>query len=117
MCNKPRHASPLSRLTAALGMALVVLLTALAASPEWHTWVHGSEDTAAHAGHDHEPGGNADHQCAVTLFSQGVTGLLIVCLLLLARPRTRSIVLRTTDEVAVARPRYWLVPSHAPPLA
>lgn len=38
--------------------ALVLLLSALAASPSFHQWLHHDAD-------------NPDHECAVTLFSSG----------------------------------------------
>ena len=109
--------SPLHRFTAVLGIVLVVLLNLLAASPELHAWVHGDEHAPAHSTPGHEPVGDDDHECAVTLFAHGVEALLVFCVLMLARPLARSVIPRARDEIARTRPRYWLVPSHAPPVA
>ncbi|HWA28265.1 MAG TPA: hypothetical protein VG734_21615 [Lacunisphaera sp.] len=111
------QASPLHRLTAVLGIALVLLLNLLAASPELHAWVHGKENAHEHSTPGHEPVVEGDHQCAVTLFAHGAEALLVFCLVMLARLLARSIILRAGDEIARTRPRYWLVPSHAPPVA
>jgi hypothetical protein len=104
----------LHRLTAVLGIALVLLLNVLAVSPELHAWVH-DHSAADQTGADHDPVGSVDHVCAVTLFAHGVTPLLFLCLLLLARPLVSGPVALAPDWLAVIRPRYWLVPSHAPP--
>ena len=111
-----RQPSTLHRVTAVFGVALVLLLSVLAASPELHAWVHGHEDVAQADGPGHTPVGDADHECAVTLFASGVNLLLFVCLLLLGRGLICSNAFRPGDWLIVARPRYWLVPSHAPPL-
>lgn len=106
-----------SRLIAVMGIALVMLLNVLAASPTLHARLHGQEPTPEHAAHDQAPVGDSDHECAVTLFAHGVTALLFFCLLLLSRFVARSPVWHANDWLVAARPRYWLVPSHAPPLA
>jgi hypothetical protein len=99
------------RLTAGLAALCVVVLTLLAASPEWHARMHdGHAEQSA-------PVGTADHECAVTLFAGGVEALLVVCLLMLVRPLARSFTVRAADLIPFARPRYLLVPSHAPPAA
>ena len=109
--------SLLARVTAVLAVGLVLTLTVLSASPRLHAWLHGHEDASEHADHESEaPVGDAEHSCAVTLFAHGVETLLVFCLLLLARPLARSYFLPAGDDVAAAYPRYWLVPSHAPPL-
>jgi hypothetical protein len=109
--------SPWQRLAALAGVALVLWLSVLAVSPELHEWLHGDAHAAEHTGHDHAaPVGDADHACAVTLFAHGVEALLIVLLLVLARSLARSTGLRAADWLIAARPPYWLVPSHAPPL-
>lgn len=112
-----RPPSLLARATAVLAVGLVLALSLLSASPELHAWVHGHENAGAHSDHESEPtAGDADYNCAVTLFAHGVETLLVFCLLLLARPLARSYILAAGDEIAIARPRYWLVPSHAPPV-
>lgn len=109
--------SLLARVTAVLAVGLVLALSLLSVSPELHGWLHGPEGAGEHADHEAEaPVGDSDHSCAVTLFAHGVETLLVFCLLLLARPLARSTVWPAGDEIAAAYPRYWHVPSHAPPL-
>lgn len=115
---RPEH--PLIRTTAILAVLGVLMLALLSASPELHARAHGhaANAQAEGQGDDHgAPVGDADHVCAVTLFASGATALLVFCLLMLVRPLARGIALRATDERAIARPRYWLVPAHAPPAA
>ena len=114
MFSSLRKPSSFHRITAVFGVALVLLLGVLAASPELHAWVHGHEDVAQTAGPGHAPLGETDHECAVTLFAGGVSLLLFFCLLLLARSPISGLAFRPDDWLIVARPRYWLVPSHAP---
>ena len=104
------------RLTALLGVALVLLLNVLAASPELHARLHGQDQVRGHAGHGHEPVGDADHECAVTIFSHAATALLFFCLLLLLRSPDRGTLWNARDWWPVARVRYWHAPAHAPPL-
>ena len=116
MFRSNRHPSSLHRMTAVLGVVLVLLLNVLAASPELHAWVHGPQEGAQHTGPDHAPVGDSDHECAVTLFASGVGLLLAFCLLLLARVLIRRQALLSSDWLIVTHPHYWLVPSHAPPV-
>jgi predicted protein tyrosine phosphatase len=104
---------PLLRATALVAALCVFALAVFAASPERHARLHGDGVVADQAA----PVGDADHVCAVTLFASGVTALLVFCLLKLGRSLAAGIVLRATDEIAAAQPRYRLVPSHAPPAA
>ena len=114
----PNHQHPVpSRLTAVLGIALVMLLNVLAASPALHARLHGQQQTPDHAGHGQEPVGDADHECGVTIFSHGATVLLVFSLLLVQQPLARGRILRACDWLLAARRRYWHAPSHAPPLA
>jgi len=111
----------ITRATALFAVALVLALTVLAASPSLHAWLHGHSESAAPAEHEHEhehgaPVGSDDHVCAVTLFAHGVEALLVFFLLVLVRPLVRRTVWRARDWLVAAYPRYWLVPSHAPPL-
>jgi hypothetical protein len=110
-----RHPSSFHRLLAAFGVALVLLLTVLAASPELHAWSHGHESAARQAGPDHAPVGDADHECAVTLFASGAGLLLAFCLFLLAQVIVLNQALLSSGWLIVTRPHFWLVPSHAPP--
>ncbi len=119
MSRRPEH--PLTRATALVAALCVLLLAMFAASPELHAGLH-AVTAPAHGDcpHGHEnapPAGDAEHACVVTLFAQGAMTLLFFCLLFLARPTVAGLTLRATDTIAVARPRYRLVPSHAPPAA
>ncbi len=105
---------PLLRVTALVAALCVFALAVFAASPNLHAGLHAHDDaTAAQTA----PVGDADHVCAVTLFASGVTALLVFCLSMLGRLLATGITLRLADEIAVAQPRYRLVPSHAPPSA
>ncbi|HTZ21056.1 MAG TPA: hypothetical protein VMC06_09260 [Opitutaceae bacterium] len=117
MSRPSRQPSLPHRLTAVLGIALVLLLNVLVASPQLHAWLHGHEPAAEHNDPGHAPVGSADHECAVTLFAHGATSLPFLSLLLLVWSLTRGTVLHPSEWLIAARPRYWLVPSHAPPLA
>jgi len=115
-----RSEHSLFRVTAWVAALCVLALTVFAANPGLHAGLHGGDVASASSNHSHDHGapvGTADHECAVTLFANGVVALLVFCLLMLVRPLAAGVVLRATDELAVARPRYWLVPSHAPPAA
>ena len=131
LCRQP---TLLHRLTAVLGVVLVVLLDLLVASPGLHDRVHHHDGsaigcqtdgatqagaTAPAAGEPHResaPVGAPDHQCAVTLFATGVEALLLVCLLSLLLPPVCCAVLRPSDRHVVARPHYWHVPAIGPPV-
>ena len=93
----------LRRLLAAGGVALVLLLTVLAASPELHARLHGTA-------------GEADHECVITLYQHGVGSaavevtLVVVLLVLLAR------VAAAPAALHLALPGHWLPPALAPPV-
>jgi hypothetical protein len=93
----------LHRLLAAGGVALVLLLSVLAASPGLHAWLHSNA-------------GETDHECVITLFQHGVVAataevaLVFMALVLLAW------VAATPAALCLALPRYWLPPGHAPPV-
>lgn len=92
----------LHRLLAAGSVVLVLMLSVLAASPALHAWLHRSA-------------GQADHECAITLYQHGVAAagvgitLAAVVLVVLAR------VVTAPAELHLAPSRYWLPPGHAPP--
>jgi hypothetical protein len=92
----------LHRLLAAGGVALVLLLSVLAASPGLHAWLHGNA-------------GETDHECVITFFQHGVvTAAAEVALVVVAR----VLLARVADAPAalhLAPPRYWLPRGHAPP--
>lgn len=121
-------------MTAILSVALVVLLNVLAVSPELHAWIHGhhfliggsridgddhlTSPTPGDSGHHSRPchPEGADHECAVTIFASGVILSVFFVRLMLARRFAYSIIGRDAGRLIVARPHYWHVPSHAPPL-
>jgi hypothetical protein len=96
------HHQFLHRLLAAGGVALVLVLSVLAASPKLHAWLHSNA-------------AQADHECAITLYQQGVASaevgviLAAVALVVLAR------IAAAPAELHLAPLRYWLPPGHAPP--
>lgn len=108
-----RSAHPLFRATAVAAALCVFALAVFAASPGLHAGLHRPDAAADHGA----PVGDPGHECAVTLFANGVTALLVFCLLMLGRLLAAGIILRPADEIAAAHPRYRLVPSHAPPTA
>lgn len=124
-----RQRSSVFRFTAALGVAMVVWLNLLVASPGLHAWLHhhdGSEcgvaeahGTAAGGDHHHhaEPVGSPDHHCAATLFAGGVEALLVLSLRLLPCPPVCCGLLRPEGAGRrCALPRYWHVPALGPPV-
>ncbi|HEX2862120.1 MAG TPA: hypothetical protein VHN79_10795 [Lacunisphaera sp.] len=114
----PRFTSPLFRAAAVVSALCVLMLAALAASPALHAGLHAHDEAAIGADHEAEtPVAAWDHACAVTLFAQGAPVLLVFCLLLLVQPPATTVFFRARDEIVRAHPRYWLVPSHAPPAA
>jgi len=98
-------AEGIRHLIAAGGVALVLLLSLLAANPELHRAIHG----------DHEAG-HAD-DCAVVLFAQGVTSPCDTAVLAATPAEWSAIVRPATAEVFVASPRYLHVPGRGPPLS
>jgi hypothetical protein len=108
------------RFSAGLGAALVLLLTVAAASPAVHAWLHGHAEDEPHAcAHQHEhdtPRQAEEAGCAVTLFSHGTLPLLVWQLPVLEQRLRTEHAGRLSESMAVAQPRYWLVPSHAPPV-
>ena len=97
------------RLVALGSVALLLLLTILAASPAAHEWIHGHDAAAA----AHGPGG--DDACAVTLFAHGVlasdgqAALIVILLCVLAG------VVWTCDPFRVPATHYRLPPLCGPP--
>lgn len=92
----------LHRLLAAGGVALVLMLSVLAASPALHAWLHSNA-------------GQADHECAITLYQHGVAaagvGITLAAVALVALAR----VVTPPAELQLAPSRHWLPLGHAPP--
>ena len=81
---------------------MVVMLSVLAASPTLHAWLHN------HAG-------QADHECAVTLYQQGVAAAEVGVILAVVAPVVLARIVAAHAELHLAPLRYWLPPGHAPP--
>jgi hypothetical protein len=117
--NRP---SLLSRLTAALAIGLVLILTVLASSPELHERVHGHHADAAGALHrDGIPADGAkadgDEGCVVTLFAQGVVLALALVALAFTGEVMRDGQFADFDRVIPGAARFLHLPPQAPPLA
>jgi hypothetical protein len=123
----------LTRLTALASTALVLLLTILADSPQWHAWLHAGEHTAPHAplaaptcpaGHHHSPGesdpalpGCDDQLCVITQFAQSQAALLVAPAPLTAQPfAVCSDPLVVALFCAPSAPAHLLPPCCGPPL-
>lgn len=94
------------RFVAAVGVALVLLLGASAASPGLHHHLHG--DNAVDASADN---------CAIVLFASGVT--LAFGAVAVAAPRTRweAQCPRVAPFIFVVSPRYLRQPERGPPVS
>jgi len=121
----PSTLSLATRLTAALGAALVLVLTILAVSPSFHAWVHAEPaDPAPHAKcshghhHHHDAPASADVEagCIVNLFSQGGSELVTLPALLPApRFAPAGDTLPLSVFCAPSAPAYLLPPGCGPP--
>ena len=118
MFSPSRHPSLLRRLTAILGIALVVLLNLLAVWPEAHQYFHRAEHAAAeHSTSDHQPVGDDDDGCVVVLFAHGhaLSALILFALLLVGLVRIGTILPEQTLMLAAVD--YRLPQGRGPPLA
>ena len=123
----------LTRLTALASTALVMVLTILAASPQWHALLHAVERSHRHAapatatcpaGHNHSHGDPApalpdsdDELCVVTQFSQSQAALLINPVLLPGEPvALLAAPLPLAHFCAPSAPDHLLPPCCGPPL-
>lgn len=118
--------SLLSRFTAVLGAALVLVLTILAVSPSLHAWVHAEPADSAlhtkcsHGHHHHDAPASADDEagCIVNLFSQGGSELVALPALLPApRFAPAGDTLPLSVFCAPSAPAYLLPPGCGPPAA
>jgi ABC-type Co2+ transport system permease subunit len=97
-----RQPTRLSRACALLLTGTVLMLAVLAASPAIHHWLHADAD-------------HADHECAITLYAQGVTtavagvALAVVVWRLLGESGSARIAL------FLSAPRFLHLPGRAPP--
>lgn len=91
------------RFLAVGGVALVLALTVLAASPSLHAWLH----------HDETP--QADN-CAVVLFASGVTLAVGAAVVLAPKVLWRELAPVTVAELHLATPRHLRPPLCGPPV-
>jgi hypothetical protein len=92
----------LHRVLAAGGVALVLLLSVLAANPELHAWLHRNA-------------GQADHECVITLYQHGVEAATVGVALVVAAWVFLAWAAIAPPMQAFPRARYWLPPALAPP--
>jgi hypothetical protein len=90
------------RLVAAGGIALVLALAVLSASPQLHRWLHPDAD---------KPG----HQCAITLFHHGLVGVHAAVSLIVAPSRWVAAAYSLPAKPEWLGPRYRLLPARGPP--
>jgi len=95
----------LRRLMAVGGVALVLLLTALAASPELHHWFHGGDD------------GGSEDNCAVVLYAHGVSVAPDTAVLAATPALWRGLDRPEVAEVALAASRHLHPPGRGPPVS
>ena len=135
MSRRPTTLPLFTRLTALASSALVLLLTILAASPQWHALLHAAEHSAHHApapaatcpsGHNHShgepapalPDSDNDELCVITQFTQSQAALLVALVLLSGEPvALRSAPFRPALFCAPSAPAHTLPPGCGPPLA
>lgn len=104
MISPRRRPSLLRRILAGASALIVLALTILAVSPDWHARLHAATP-------DH---GN-DQSCAVSLFAQGIEPLLAATSLV-AAPLTREFAApRPVRELLLVVPRFLRLPERGPP--
>jgi hypothetical protein len=94
---------PFYRAVAAAGAALVLVLTVLAVCPTLHAWLHGEKQV------------DADDDCAVVLFAQGVTPALAAVVAVVAALRVLAEKLPDPARVFLAAPDFQFPPTCGPP--
>lgn len=115
--SSPRPIPLLHRLTALLGVALVLALNLLAVRPDLHAALH-EEHGPKHSNackHHHAPVESADHDCAVNAFAHGhaETGVATVGIPFLALDPIGTLL--PEQAVAVVAPDLRLPPGCGPP--
>ena len=92
----------LSRACALLLTGTVLMLAVLAASPDAHHWLHADAD-------------HADHECAITLYAQGVTTAVVGIALAIVVWRLLGLSRSAGGELFLSVPRFLHLPGRAPP--
>lgn len=128
--SRPPSASLWHRLTALLGLALVLALNLLAARPDWHAALHAAGDSGtAHAGCPHHGHGNAkahpapdshaadDHGCVIELFAHGKAGFEAAPLAVTGVCAGALFTLSAGVVIAPRSSEHFLPPGCGPPLA
>ena len=92
----------LSRACAWLLAATVLMLAVFAASPNVHQWLHADAD-------------HADHECAITLYAQGVTTAVVGVVLAIVAWRLLGLSQSARIELFLSAPRFLHLPGRAPP--
>lgn len=92
---------PYKRVLVSLAVALVLLLTILAGSPQAHERLHADA-------------GQAEHECAVTMFSHAADTALVAVMLGVVIWRQVALI-RGGGDVFVFTPEFRLLPGRAPP--
>jgi hypothetical protein len=117
-----RRFSFLKQATALFSAILVLALTVLAASPDLHQRLHGHAASPANAASrsatrtGQQTDDDGDGGCVVTLFAQGIVLTIAVLALEFTGQVARVFGGGMDDRIAVAAPRFLLLPSQAPPL-
>jgi hypothetical protein len=110
----------LHRLTAALGIGLILALNLLAVLPTAHAWLHDRAAGAAHAACAHHRGGPdtpmpAEDDCAVVKFARGDGGFPLAFITVHAKARALVVVLGAREIVAAFTRDVRLPPGCGPP--
>jgi len=83
--------------------ATVLMLAVFAASPNAHRWLHADAD-------------HTDHECAITLYTQGITTAAVGVALLVIAWRQLGMAQKVEAELFLPAPHYLHLPGRAPPL-
>jgi hypothetical protein len=121
-----RHSTPrlAHRLSAVLGVALVLALNLLAVCPDGHAWLHAAPEKTlcphGHA-HDHAPSDRDGRQapdaddCVIVRFAQGNASCTAAPLLVPAPALASGATLAVAPDFAAASPARFLPPGCGPP--
>jgi len=78
------------------------MLAVFAASPSIHHWLHADAD-------------HADHECAITLYAQGVTTVVVGGAVAIVAWRLLGLSQCAGNELFLSAPRFLHLPGRAPP--